>query len=41
VDPTSTPDASWTVAELRAEARPRGLTGLSRKSKAEIIAALT
>lgn len=39
--PTSTPDASWTVAQLRAEARSRGMTGLSRKPKAEIIAALT
>ena len=38
---TSAPDASWTVAELRAEARSRGLTGMSRTSKAEILAALT
>ena len=37
----STPDASWTVAQLRAEARSRGVTGLSGKSKAEIITALT
>ncbi len=40
-EPTKPPDASWTVVELRAEARSRGLTGMSRKSKAEIIAALT
>ncbi len=40
-EPTNTPDASWTVVELRAEARSRGLTGLSGKSKAEIITALT
>ncbi len=41
VQPTNTPNDSWTVVELRAEARSRGLTGLSRKSKAELIAALT
>jgi hypothetical protein len=34
------PDATWTVLELRAEARSRGLTGLSRKSKAELLSAL-
>jgi hypothetical protein len=39
--PTSTPDMSWTVVRLRAEARSRGLTGLSSKPKAEILAALT
>ena len=39
--PTSTPDMSWTVVRLRAEARARGLTGLSSKPKAEILAALT
>ncbi|MGZ5400551.1 MAG: SAP domain-containing protein, partial [Nocardioides sp.] len=38
---TRTPDHSWTVIELRQEARSRGLTGLSRKTKAELIAALT
>jgi Rho termination factor-like protein len=36
----STPDDSWTVAELREEARSRGLTGYSRKKKAELLAAL-
>ncbi|QWZ10087.1 hypothetical protein KRR39_10320 [Nocardioides panacis] len=34
------PDGTWTVAELRAEARRRGIPGLSRKSKAELLAAL-
>jgi lysophospholipase len=38
---SSEPDASWTLAQLRAEARSRGLTGLSGKKKAEVIAALT
>ena len=37
----SKPDASWTLAQLHAEARSRGLTGLSGKKKAEVIAALT
>ena len=37
---SSTPDPSWTVVRLRAEARSRGLTGVSGKSKAELIAAL-
>lgn len=35
------PDATWTVVQLRAEARARGLTGMSRKTKAEVLAALT
>jgi lysophospholipase len=34
------PDDSWTVAQLRAEARARGFTGLSNKPKAELLAAL-
>lgn len=38
---SSGPDASWTLAQLRAEARSRGLTGLSGKKKAEVLAALT
>lgn len=38
---TAGPDASWTVARLRAEARERGLTGLSGKPKAELLKALT
>ena len=37
---TVSPDAGWTVTQLRAEARSRGLTGLSRKTKAELLAAL-
>jgi hypothetical protein len=35
-----TPDASWTVVRLRAEARSRGLSGLSNKSKADLLEAL-
>lgn len=35
------PDDSWTVTALRAEARARGIAGYSRKSKAELIAALS
>lgn len=38
---TPAPDAGWTVVRLRAEARSRGLTGVSRKSKADLIDALT
>ena len=38
--PTSTPDASWTVVRLREEARARGVLGMSGKPKAEILAAL-
>ena len=38
---TSMPDASWTVVRLRAEARARGLSGMSGKSKAELLASLT
>lgn len=37
---TAAPDDSWTVAELREEARTRGLTGYSRMKKAELLAAL-
>jgi lysophospholipase len=36
----SRPDDSWTVTALRAEARRRGLTGYSRKSKADLLAEL-
>jgi lysophospholipase len=36
----SVPDESWTVVRLRAEARARGLTGMSGKSKAELLAGL-
>ncbi len=40
-DGVTLPDQTWTVAQLRAEARARGLTGLSGKPKAQILAALT
>jgi len=33
----ATPDDSWTVVRLRAEARSRGLAGFSGKSKAELL----
>ena len=36
----SAPDDSWTVADLRAEAKQRGLTGYSRKTKAQLVAEL-
>ena len=36
----SGPDDSWTVADLRAEAKKRGLTGYSRKTKAQLLAEL-
>ena len=38
---STTPDASWTVVQLRAEARSRGLTGLSGKTKAQLLDALS
>jgi hypothetical protein len=38
--PAASPDASWTVVQLRAEARSRGIAGLSGKSKTELLAAL-
>jgi hypothetical protein len=34
------PDESWTVTALRAEARTRGIAGYSRKSKTDLLAAL-
>ncbi len=37
---TVAPDEGWTVVQLRAEARARGLTGLSGKTKAELLDAL-
>ncbi|MGB7447859.1 MAG: hypothetical protein WA892_01910 [Ornithinimicrobium sp.] len=39
-DGAGTPDEGWSVVQLRAEARARGLTGLSRASKADLIHAL-
>lgn len=35
------PDETWTVAQLRAEARTRGLVGMSNKPKAHLLAALS
>lgn len=40
-DTSAAPDSSWTVAQLRAEARRRGITGMSNKPKAELVQALT
>ena len=37
----TTPDESWTVVQLRAEAHARGLTGMSDKTKEQLLAALT
>jgi hypothetical protein len=38
--PATIPDATWTVTRLRAEARRRGIAGMSKKPKAELLAAL-
>ena len=35
------PDESWTVAQLRAEARARGMSGMSNKPKAHLLDALS
>lgn len=35
------PDESWTVTQLKAEARAQGLVGMSNKSKAELLDALS
>ncbi len=35
------PNQTWTVVQLRAEARARGLAGMSNKPKATLLAALT
>ena len=40
-DGLTVPDSTWTVVQLRAEARARGLTGTSKKSKRQLLAALT
>ena len=40
-DGLTVPDKTWTVVQLRAEARARGLTGTSKKSKRQLLAALT
>ena len=38
--PAAAPDQSWTVAQLRSEARTRDITGFSRMTKAELLRAL-
>ena len=38
--PSETPDESWTVAQLRAEARRREVPGYSNKNKAALLVAL-
>ena len=40
-DGLTIPDQTWTVVQLRAEARARGLAGMSNKPKAKLLAALT
>jgi hypothetical protein len=40
-DGLTIPDETWTVVQLRAEARARGLAGLSNKPKAQLLSALT
>ena len=40
-DEATVPDHTWSVVQLKAEARARGLVGLSNKPKAELIAALS
>lgn len=39
-DGMGTPNDDWSVVQLRSEARSRGLTGMSKKTKAELIEAL-
>ena len=41
VDSVTVPDETWSVVQLRAEARARGLTGMSNKTKAQLIHALS
>ena len=38
---SATPDDTWTVTALRAEARTRGLPGYSRKTKVQLLAELS
>lgn len=40
-DEVTVPDESWTVVQLRAEARARGLVGMSNKPKAHLLAAMS
>jgi hypothetical protein len=41
VDAVTAPDETWSVVRLRAEARSRGLTGMSNKTKAQLLDALS
>jgi chromosome segregation ATPase len=41
IDAVTAPDETWNVVQLRAEARARGLTGMSNKTKAQLLAALS
>ena len=40
-DRVTGPDETWSVVQLRAEARARGLVGMSNKPKAQLLAALS
>jgi len=40
VDAVRVPDETWSVVQLRAEARARGLTGMSNSTKGQLLAAL-
>lgn len=40
-DGVTVPDDTWSVVQLRAEARARGLVGMSNKPKAQLLAALS
>ena len=40
-DGVAVPNETWSVVQLRAEARARGLVGLSNKPKAELLAVLS
>ena len=40
-DGVTVPDETWSVVELRAEARARGIVGMSNKPKAQLLAALS
>jgi hypothetical protein len=41
VDAVTVPDETWSVVQLRAEARARGLTGMSSKTKGQLLDALS
>jgi hypothetical protein len=40
-DGVTVPDETWSVVQLKAEARARGLVGMSNKPKAQLLAALS